>query len=50
MVTRVSKRHIENSKVEHDLNFFRGIEGTEMLRIKGVGYNVRKHQERNKGH
>jgi hypothetical protein len=46
----VSKRHIENTKVEHDLNFFREIEGTQMLKIKGVGYNVEKHQEINKGY
>jgi hypothetical protein len=44
------KRHIENTKVEHDLNFFREIEGTETLKIKDVGYNVEKHQETNKGY
>jgi hypothetical protein len=46
----VSKKHIENTKIEHDLNFFWKIEATKMLRIKGVGYNVGKHQEINKGH
>jgi hypothetical protein len=46
----VSKKHIENTKIEHDFKKIREIEGTQTLRIKGVGYNVGKHQEINKRH